>query len=144
MFLPLKFIQNVIDYLLQSEKITDQYCADIRIHVQKTFAILEENLDDSITQVSDCSSIHKETDQAIFSIMVKADGSDEWNEGEYVIEDNQINTNQLTIKLSQIENFKQSKNILILLVQTTDSNFFALKFVSEEEKEFFMEKIDQL
>lgn len=144
LFLPIKFIQDVVDYLIQSEKITEQYCSEIRQHVYKTFAILEDNLDDSITQVSDCSSFQMDSvsNDDSFPIMVKPDGSNEWQQGDFIIHENQLKTDKLTIEPGQIEKFKHSKNNLILLIQTKDIKYFALEFVNEQDKNVFVQKIN--
>lgn len=144
LFLPIKFIQDVIENLVQSEKITEQYCSDIRVQVYKTFAMLEDSLEDSITQVSDCSSIQLDSmsNDDLFSILVKPDGSDEWQQGAYLTKDNQIKTENYTIKLGQIENFKLSKNNLILLIQTKDMQYFALQFFNEQDKLIFVQQVN--
>lgn len=118
----------------------------MRLHIHKTFAVLEENMEDSITQVSNCSSIELESVSSYeaFEVMVKQDGCDEWTEGQYLTRTDQIQTPQVAIELGKIENFKQSKNVCILLVQTKDLEYFALKFTSEHDKDIFYQRAIQV
>ncbi|CAF1043896.1 unnamed protein product [Brachionus calyciflorus] len=150
LFMPLKFIQSVIDYLKQFETIDCQFINDMCLSIQITYQILEENFESfSITQVTSdysdfySSDLESASQTGIISVLVKSDGSNQWEEADLNMKTNQIeySTSPKTIDLSQVTNTKQSKNELIFLIQTTDQQYYAVKFASEELRNQILSKL---